>query len=656
MKYLTRLPARAAASAVLCLTLMAVTPASAAPSTLNLEGVVHANGGGPASDGGYLMTFGIYSAKTGGKADWQETAKVFVSGGRFRYVLGATKPIAAAMLAKMSTAWLGVQIDKDPELSRVKLHSVAFALNAAWAANAKTADNAKVATTAQIALNAKTANDLACTGCVSIKELKIDGDLDLGKYALKTAKLTADSIVAKQVAAGTIVGDGSKLTGIGANKLLGKACKKGEVVRGIKADGSLDCGPGGASLLPKDGLASISNGLLTNQFTYTAKSTTAAPIPDNNPSGVSSAIVVGDHGLAQKLTVTINVTNSDTKQLRITLTDPANKTHVLWDKSAAGTAVKKSYPPTKIIKGDLSPWIGKNPKGKWTLNAIDTKYKDNKKDGAINSWSVAVQVVSNGVAAATKGFRVDGHLKAAGSFQFPVSETAPVKCDTAHIGYAYVNPKTKHMFVCNGAQWGQVSIVPELGTQLNPAKSCLNLLNNKPDLKGKDGTYWIKPGNKAIQAICDMTTEGGGYTMYGVKNGVNTCRVTDNNSCKALGMDIVFPRSKAHWASLFKRFGANGTYFSTIPGVYKSGNGGNYTGCRMRSTAHYGSGSCGGPWRVADGGRWWLRDNTYSEPNGDYTSTCWLSMYKWDVNDIRFNDGSCSYCTKSYVCSTNDKK
>ena len=31
-------------------------------------------------------------------------------------------------------------------------------------------------------------------------------------------------------------------------------------------------------------------------------------------------------------------------------------------------------------------------------------------------------------------------------------------------------------------------------------------------------------------------------------------------------------------------------------------------------------------------------------------------MFKHDINYIQFNDGSCSYATTKYICSTNDKK
>jgi len=87
--------------------------------------------------------------------------------------------------------------------------------------------------------------------------------------------------------------------------------------------------------------------------------------------------------------------------------------------------------------------------------------------------------------------------------------------------------------------------------------------------------------------------------------------------------------------------------------VSKPADGGNYTGCIMRDPASYGSGCS--DWRVPDGGKWWLRDSTYSEPNGDYLANCWLSMSGWDVNSLAFNDGNCNYSTTKYICSTNDK-
>ncbi len=178
-----------------------------------------------------------------------------------------------------------------------------------------------------------------------------------------------------------------------------------------------------------------------------------------------------------------------------------------------------------------------------------------------------------------------------------------------------------------------------------PESSCLQILND--GYSTGDGDYWIQPGSTAIQVTCDMSTDGGGYTYYPVSGGTSTSRYTDNNTCKTLGMDIVYPRTKAHWDSMIARFSTS--YFPFIPGVYKTGGGGNYTGCVMNSSG------CG-DWRVGDGGQWWLRSSTYSEPNGDYSANCWLGTRDVsNTSSITYNDGHCSYGGSSYICSTNDK-
>ena len=175
-------------------------------------------------------------------------------------------------------------------------------------------------------------------------------------------------------------------------------------------------------------------------------------------------------------------------------------------------------------------------------------------------------------------------------------------------------------------------------------KSCLEILEK--DSTARSGIYTINPGKGNVQAYCDMTTDGGGYTMVGVATGLTTYRARDWDTCESLGMDIVVPKGKAHWRSLLARFGTS--YFRNIPGVYKAWDGGNYTGYPMNSRSVP-------DWRARDGHSWWMRDTTYSEPNGDYHRDCWLLQYDWNVDNIRFNDGSCSYGMNRYVCSTNDK-
>ena len=133
--------------------------------------------------------------------------------------------------------------------------------------------------------------------------------------------------------------------------------------------------------------------------------------------------------------------------------------------------------------------------------------------------------------------------------------------------------------------------------------------------------------------------------MPGVHNCKRTYRSTDDNTCKDFGMDIVVPRSKNHWEKLLARY--HSSYFSVIPGISKPTSGGSYTNKAMNSrTPNI-------DYRAIDGGTWWLRDNAYIQPSGDYTANCWLGAANvQNVDSITFNDGNCYYSTDEYVCST----
>jgi hypothetical protein len=116
-------------------------------------------------------------------------------------------------------------------------------------------------------------------------------------------------------------------------------------------------------------------------------------------------------------------------------------------------------------------------------------------------------------------------------------------------------------------------------------------------------------------------------------------------------MELMVIRTPAHYAAMKAQYN-NAVYWRTIQGVYKLTNGGNFTGCIMNSTSNS---ACSTNWRAIDGGAWWIRSTTYSEPNGDYTAGCWLGTDN-QFPDQRFNDANCNYATgTSYICSTNDK-
>jgi subtilisin-like proprotein convertase family protein len=429
---------------------------AAVPTTALVEGTLHSTGGGAASDGPYATVFAIYKDQTGGAPIWFEgPVTVNVLAGQFSYALGTATPLKAADLA--AGAWLGVKIGPDPELSRRPLHAASFALRAA------------------------VADSLSCSGCVSAAQLDatatkdlvkagglakaatsgsyadLSGAPDLSAYA-KAASLAdvattgsyLDLVDAPSLAAYAKTADLGKaatsnkyadLTGIPTLAVVGKSCGTGLLVAGIKADGTLDCaqGPSATGSLPGDGIDEISNGLIWNQFTDVFASAAALAIPDNNPIGGFSEIVVGDVGLAQKLTVSLELANSDISTVQVWMYDSANQEYVLYNKGGKkGDGINTSYPDnTKTISGDLTYWVGKNPKGTWRLKVVDLAFLNNTTDGQVVKWSVNLQTLSS------KKIQIKGDLIIDGTITNP-SLTAMVSAAAKKAAYRWTAFNTYH--------------------------------------------------------------------------------------------------------------------------------------------------------------------------------------------------------------------
>ncbi len=493
-----------AAAGIAATSAQATTPTSTA-----LEGVLLSGAGAPAPDGKYELTLQLYGQEVGGSSVWKEgPVSVTVKSGQFSLSVGATTPLSAQLLGSLSQVWLGVGVAQDPELPRKQLQSVPFSLRAALA------------------------EGVDCTGCIGLTQLDSkllagyakSTDLaayakasDLGGYAQKTdlADFVKASSLAKVAGSGqysdlaglptlakvATSGAYADLSGTPVLAKLGASCGTGLVMKGIKADGSYECVASTSSItstdLPPDGLFKVSNGLLTDQFVEVAASANVPiAIPDYLGAGVSDSINVPDFGTAQSLAIAVTLTNSDVSKIRIDLYDPNGVKTTVYNGEKTGTKLEFLYgAPSK----GLDTWVGGNPKGLWAITVADLANNSIKTDGQITSWQVQVSTLSSKKVAAN------------GGFQFFVSTTAPTPCNASTFGMSYANSKDKALYICNGTDWAAVYLtIP--GSQQNPVVSCKDLQSKVP--LAKDGAYWINPDNTtAYQTWCDMTSDGGGWTL-----------------------------------------------------------------------------------------------------------------------------------------------
>ncbi len=511
----------------------AVVPSAAfaVPTSTAVEGVLLSASGSPAADGTYQLTLRVYAQEVGGSAVWQEgPLDVAVKSGQFSLIAGAKTPLTSAVLAGLATPFVGVQVGNDPELPRRPMQSIAFALRAG------------------------TAEGLDCSGCIAAKNLDAavlqpyakttDVTTSLQGYAKSTDVQSAinnalqpyvqASALAKVAATGqysdlagtpkladvATTGKFADLLAIPTMAKVGASCGTGLVVKGIKADGSLECVTGGvtAANLPPDGLDEVSNGLLTDQFNETNASTsTPVAIPDFLGAGVSDSLTFGDYGTAQGLAVAVTVTNSDISKVRVDLYDPTGTKTTIYNGEKTGTKLELTV--THATTASLATWVGQNPKGLWSITVADLGKGTGPTDGKIESWQVQMQTLSKQRVAAN------------GMFQFYSASAAPATCDARLEGAAYYNNAAKSLYICNGTSWYPIVLAP-YGTSNNPGQSCKDILTKMP--ASKDGPYYVTfADGKTQQVTCDMTTEGGGWTVIAVENGADAAGWSDGTLTSA---------------------------------------------------------------------------------------------------------------------------
>jgi len=121
---------RILALAVICIGLIyGGNHASAAvPQTLHYSGKLSTGGGN--FTGTVDITFTLYADAKSTTGFWSENQAVTVGNGRVHVVLGNTSPLTATDV-NVESLHLGIQVATDTEMTKVPIHSVPFALQAA---------------------------------------------------------------------------------------------------------------------------------------------------------------------------------------------------------------------------------------------------------------------------------------------------------------------------------------------------------------------------------------------------------------------------------------------------------------------------------------------------------------------------------------------
>ncbi len=112
---------------------------------------------------------------------------------------------------------------------------------------------------------------------------------------------------------------------------------------------------------------------------------------------------------------------------------------------------------------------------------------------------------------------VDFALNQAVNFRLQNRATEPAPCSEASAGLLYWHLVKSQMCVCTGTEWSCGLGVAKLGTEDAPAASCAALVGSP------SAFYWIDPDGVGpiakTNTHCDMTTDGGGYTLVALWDG-----------------------------------------------------------------------------------------------------------------------------------------
>lgn len=211
-----------------------------------------------------------------------------------------------------------------------------------------------------------------------------------------------------------------------------------------------------------------------------------------------------------------------------------------------------------------------------------------------------------------------------------------------------------------------ITTLPHGITYSKPATSGFAIYSSNPWLP--NGYYWIQSSTMPNPVKMYVDIKNGGFDFHQITGGISVNNPSSSHTGTPLGLDLIIPRSKDHWKAIYNYvYNVLGTTYSntlSTINIYKTTNGGNYTGYAMYDPRFGNNGSYNGApdWIAKDGGLWYIKDVPFGEPNGDYSANTFLGTYsietypQWltSYGSPGFNDITSGYYTGSnYIVSTN---